>query len=326
MYLKSIILILLLVLIGCTPEAPRNNPLDPALNLSNSGATITGKVYSFYQPLRPLKNVMVRLSPSDRMVMTDDQGSFAFQSLNPAQYRLTAQRENYMPDTVWVSIESNRDEKDVALHLNALPQIRRMEYYSEHIDRWYLGEVYHAIFTVVVSDSDGVADIDSITFTNPAFNLTKPFNSTSRADSFVIDIENFELPDANLQHLIENESFVHLKDNADGRVTKGPFYLRRIIDDAPFGLTPADLDTVSASPNFGWQPIGLPFSFCFLVQVYRIDAGLTILIHTSPAVPSNQFNYEYPDSLPGGTYIWTVAVRDNLKNFSRSKEASFIVR
>lgn len=258
--------------------------------------------------------------------MTDNQGNFLFQNLNPAQYRLVANRDSYMPDTSFVLIESNRDEKNVNLHLNALPQIRSMEYYSEHIDRWWLGEIYHAIFTLIVSDSDGVSDIDSVTFSNPGLSFSKPFNPTARADSFAIDIENFELPEANLQHLIENGSYVHLKDKANGRVTAGPFYLRRIIEEAPIGLSPSDLDTVSSSPNLSWQPIGFPFSFSFLIQVFRIDAGLTILIHTSAAIPSDEFDYNYPDSLSSGTYFWTVGVRDNLKNFSRSKEASFIVR
>jgi len=323
---KICILLLLFLLIGCAPEAPHNNPLDPALSNSNSGAKIRGKVYSFYQPLRPLKNVMVTLSPTEQATLTDDQGNFVFQNLNPDQYSLIANKEYYMPDSAAISIASAEDEKDVNLFLNALPQIKSMEYYSEHIDRWWLGEIYHAICTVIVADSDGVADLDSVIFINLALNLRKGFSHTSRADSFVIDLEDFELPDFNLQHLIENESYVQLKDKAEGRVIAGPFFLRRIIEDAPSGLTPAELDTASSFPNLSWQPIGFPFSFSFVVQVYRVDAGLTILIHTSPDIPLSQFNYDYPDSLASGTYVWTVGVRDNLKNFSRSKEASFIVR
>jgi len=326
MFWKIFILFSLLVLISCAPEAPHNNPLDPALNNTDSGAKITGKVYSFYQPLRPLKNVMVTLSPTEQATLTDEQGNFVFQNLNPNQYRLIANKTYYMPDSAAISIASGEDEKNVNLFLNALPQIKSMEYYSEHIDRWWLGEIYHAIFTLIVADSDGVADLDSVIFKSPSLNISKPFNATSRADSFMIDIENFELPDLNLQHLIENETYVQLKDKAEGRVIAGPFFLRRIIEDAPSGLTPAELDTASSFPNLSWQPIGFPFSFSFVVQVYRVDAGLTILIHTSPDIPLSQFNYDYPDSLASGTYVWTVGVRDNLKNFSRSKEASFIVR
>lgn len=178
---------------------------------------------------------------------------------------------------------------------------------------------------MVVSDLDGVADVDSLNFLIPAYGFSRSLEPTTRPDSFFVDIENLDLPQTNLQHLIEQASFVVLKDKSGAVSTGGPYYLRRIIEDAPQPLTPANLQTVPPFPILEWQTINLSFTITYLVQVFRISGGIPVLIHTSDEIPDIQLSYNFPDSLTSGSYFWTIGVRDNLNNFSRSKESSFIV-
>lgn len=313
-----------LYIFRCAPDAPRSNPLDPGLNTSANRASISGAVFTRYQPASPLENAAVQLLPGGTTALTGPSGSFQFSGLNPGSYQLIAQKEDYVADTVGVSIATGSVE-GVNFFLNALPQIQSVTFYSEHIAQWWPGDTYHAILTLILNDSDGNADIDSAVFLLPALSFSKAFEQTARPDSFFVDIEDLELPGSDLQYLIEQESYVTITDRAGASVTGGPFFLRRIIEDAPLPLSPSNLQPVSAFPNLEWEPFSLAFEFTFVVQVFRISAGLPVLSHTSPALPDEQVSYSFPDSLSSGTYFWTIGIRDNLNNFSRSKEASFVV-
>ncbi|NIT53944.1 MAG: hypothetical protein GWO41_14710, partial [candidate division Zixibacteria bacterium] len=252
-------------------------------------------------------------------------GFFEFANLDAGDYQLIAEKDRYLADTIDVSITDNQDYDQANLFLDALPGIKRSLFYSEHIDQWWPGPVYHAFFTVVVEDPDGVADIDSLAYLIPSLNFTKPLQATGRPDSFFVDIENFDLPGETLQSLVEEESFIFLEDEAGAQITEGPFFLHRIIEDAPVPESPTSMQTVSSSPILEWQPFSLTFEFDFVVQVFRISAGIPMLIHTSAKIPAGQTTYAYPTTLSSGSYYWTIGVRDRLHNFSRSKEASFIV-
>ncbi len=313
-----------LIIFRCAPDAPRSNPLDPDLNTSANRASISGAVFTRYQPASPLENAAVQLLPGGTMALTGSTGSFQFSGVNPGNYQLIAQKEGYVADTAAVNIASGSVE-GVNFFLNALPQIQSVVFYSEHIDQWWPGETYHAIFTLTVSDPDGSADIGSATFLLPALSFSKAFEQTARPDSFFVDIENLELPQADLQQLIEQESYVAIRDRAGASVSGGPFFLRRIIEDAPLPLSPSNLQPVSAYPTLEWEVFSLGFEFTFVVQVFRISGGLPVLIHTSASLPEEHVSYAFPDSLSSGTYFWTIGIRDNLNNFSRSKEASFVV-
>lgn len=314
----------LLILFNCAPEAPRSNPLDPDWNASDNRASISGAVFTRYQPASPLENAAVQLLPGGAMALTGPTGSFQFNSLNPGSYQLIAQKEDYVADTVTVTVAAGSVE-GVNFFLNALPQLQSAVFYSEHIDQWWPGEIYQAFLAVTLSDPDGSADIDSLAFLVPTLGFSKSFQQSGRPDSFFVEIENLELPQSDLQQLIEQESYVTITDRAGASVTGGPFFLRRIIEDAPLPLSPSNLQPVSAFPNFEWEPFSLAFEFTFVVQVFRISAGLPVLIHTAAGLPEEQVSYSFPDSLSSGTYFWTIGVRDNLNNFSRSKEASFVV-
>jgi len=317
--------VFMIYIFRCAPEAPHSNPLDPELNNPDNKSSISGTVFTLYQPAHPIANVTVKLIPGEDAKLTDANGFFQFSNLDAGNYQLIAGGDSYQPDTIAVSLNESENSKEVNFYLNAFPQITRMMFYSEHIDQWWPGEIYHAFLTIVVEDPDGAADIASATYSLPALYITRAFEPTARPDSFFVDIENLELPQSNLQHLVEQSSFVSLEDQGGAIKSGGPYFLRRIIEDTPHALAPVNAQTVSPYPTLEWQPINLSFDYNYIVQVFRITAAIPVLIHTSPAIPANQLSYNFPDSLSSGDYFWTIGVRDNLDNFSRSKEASFRV-
>ncbi|RMF56791.1 MAG: hypothetical protein D6748_12680 [Calditrichaeota bacterium] len=312
-------------LIGCVPEAPHSNPLDPYLFSTPTGSVITGTVFSRYQPVQPLKGVMVQLLPDLQIQITDQEGHFEFQNLEPGEYQLIAFRDQYLTDTIHVSLDQTDDTEVANFFLDALPQVVRVHFFSEHIDQWWPGEIYQAVLQIIVNDADGLSDIDSLHVQIPSLNFQKTMEGTARVDSFVVKIEAGELPDGSLQYLIETPSFVEIIDKSGGKTMSEPLRLTRIIDVTPLPVSPANLENSTSSPLFEWQPVALPFSYSHIVQVYRVNTGIPVLIFTSEPLPESPTAYQYPDSLGSGTYFWTIGILDNLNNFSRSKEASFIV-
>ena len=159
----------------------------------------------------------------------------------------------------------------------------------------------------------------------PSFEIKFPFQFTARPDSFFIRLDDLSLPDNNLFSIIGQEQKVILVDEAGTMVISGPYHLIRIITTLPTPQSPTGLQSVTAQPLFQWQNYSALFTFQFEVKVFVVNAGVPVLIHHKKNLSSNLQQYQYPDSLPTGTYFWAVGVRDNLGNFSRSKEASFIV-
>ncbi len=310
---------------GCVPEAPHSNPLDGIDTGATDSLTLAGAVFTRFQPVQPLENSEVKLLPDGLVRLTSPEGMYRFENLRPGNYRVVAEKADYLPDTLEVALKDAASAQEVNFFLDALPVIARVRFYSEHIDQWWPGEIYHAIFSLVVADPDGSADIDSLVFSVPQLNISQALQATSRADSFSIEIENFDLPGGTLQLLVENDSWLTVTDQAGAIVRGGPYFLRRIIDPAPIPQSPVDLQTAPAFPVLEWQPFTLPFSFTFEARVFRINAGVPVLIHISPPIDPALFTYTVPDSLGSGSYFWTIGVRDNLSNYSRSKEASFIV-
>ena len=320
------VLTCVLLALACAPDASRDNPFDPALN---GGATASGKILGFYEPRIPLSNAEVTLKPLGQIQETDAGGSFSFNGLTPGDYTIVAKKDGYRSDSLTFSVEGDVSLEDRFVFLNAIPQVVRSSYVSRHIDVFFPGEFYDAIFSLVVDDLDGVADIDSLRFDIPGLDYSKSFEITTRPDSFfvrILDIEfDFGSPADNLFQLTENDAFVTLVDMTGTRNVAGPFSLRRIIRDTPRPISPDNFETTDASPQFRWQRTHLPFDFTYSLRLERNVGGVGVEILTVDNIDQDDLTFTFPDSLPDGVYQWFLSVEDNLMNISRSQRADFVV-
>ena len=314
-----------LLLTACAPDPARDNPFDPAVSSSASESYIEGWGFSYYEPRRPLRNITVTLNPLGRFQVTGSGGRFRFDDVPAGEYLLVASRAGFVPDSLAVTLPEAGQISNQNLFLNALPSVRRVALFSNHIDEIFPGEFFQATVTITVSDSDGVGDISALRLEIPEVSLLKNFSPTSRPDSFTVSILDIELPQANLAPLVEIGCRVVLEDRAGARQVEGPFFLKRIIEETPLPLSPAAFDTTGPLLQLSWQRLHLPFDFTYEVEVFRLFGGVAVPVFSRVDIAPEVLSLAYPDSLADGQYYWTAGVRDQLNNFSRSEEARFIV-
>ena len=315
----------LLLVWGCVPEAPHSNPLDPYHNSTKAGVVLQGHVLQKNAPHNPLDSCMVFLNPGNLFRMTDSNGKFAFTGLTAGRYDIIIGRSGYVTDTFQVATDT-LPATPVHFYLNGMPYLIKSLIYSEFIDQWWPDPYYTLNISVKAGDPDGSGDISGIRVLIPDFNLSRSMENASSPDSFYVQLSDDDFPDNNIVALIGREIRIRITDNSGYTVDDGPYYLHRVIETSPVPLEPVALQVVSPLPLLRWEEYLANFAFTYEVAVFRVNtAGLPIQIHSRTHLPSDQLEYAYPDSLTAGTYFWTVGVRDVLGNFSRSKEASFLV-
>lgn len=320
---KFLLLLPPLFLMLCVPDASHDNPLDPSNNPDYN--QIRGYAYSYYSPHKPLADVQIALKPAELFCTTGDDGHFLFKHLQPGQYNLKTSKEAFQTTSVQIEFSGYQSEKSVDLFINALPVIKKVNLYSEHIDQWWPGEIYQLQMNAIISDMDGISDIDSVACSIPGMAFYKIFNFTEKPDSFYISIDDFDLPGGSLYSVCAESCYIRVTDKATADTAYGPFFLHRIIEGSPTPISPTSMQIVTGNPVFEWQRISLPYLYYQEIQLYQLFPGGLVLIDTIKPIDPQITSYVYTKKLQAGNYVWAIGIRDESFNFSRSKEASFII-
>ncbi len=322
---RKIVAVLVVVLgLRCVPEAPHTNPVDPYFQSGNSKKIFHGEVLHKSEPFSPLPGCRVLMLPEKQFEFTDSRGQFRFSLLQAGVHQFVLEKNGFSTDTILINPDTVR-RSPVHFFLNGKPYVKQLRIYSEYIDQWWPDPVTLIHFELLAGDPDGGGDLKSLFLRVPELGLDTTFRATARPDSFTLRLTGEDFPENDPFRLIGQDAFVYLTDRSDERVKEGPFHLIRILENSPVPLEPVSLQEVSPRPLFRWEPYPASFAFTYEVAVFFIQAGIPILIFQDEGLPPTQLQYQYPDSLATGTYFWTVGVRDKLGNFSRSKEASFVV-
>jgi hypothetical protein len=324
---KSYFISLFLMLIfNCVPEAPHDNALDPYhISASESGIELLGEVIQKVEPHPPISECLVLMLPEQQFDTTGIDGRFSFINILPGLHQIIINKSGFDTDTFQI-IPDTVQRNPVHFPINGTPIIKKSRVYSQYIDQWWPDPVIFINFETIIEDSDGISDIEDVRIEIPALNLLRSLNTTARPDSFTMHLSDLDFPDNNIFSAIGKIVNFIVMDKSDSRGYSAPQYLIRIIDTSPETVEPSGLQTVGSRPILKWSPYLTLYPFTYEVSVFFVTAGIPVLIHYQNEIDSTVNQYQYPDSLVSGTYFWTVAVRDDLKNLSRSKEASFLVQ
>jgi len=313
------------VILACTPDAPRSNPLDPYRQAAvESGEKLTGQVVRKTAPFPPLPACDVYILPENKFTTTDDQGRFLFTGLQFGDHQLVAHKNGY--DSTWAAIPAD----SVAgggffLYMNARPLFNKVSIHSEYIDQWWPDPVLSVVLEATVRDPDGPGDIQSLWLNIAGMDTSILFAATARPDSFALRLQQEDLPGSDLFDVVGASMRVTAQDRDSSRAAHTDEKLIRIISPAPVAALPTGLAVADPAPLLTWQPFIASYYFSYFVSVYFIRAGVPTLMFTSAPLPAQQLSYQYPDLLAAGTYFWTVSAVDEFGNIGRSREASFIV-
>ncbi len=316
----------LMLVFNCVPEAPHDNALDPYhSSAAESGIELVGEVIQKVEPHSPISDCLVLLLPEQRFDTTSTDGRFRFMNILPGLHHVIVNKSGFDSDTFQI-IPDTVQRNPVHFPINGRPVIKKTKVYSQYIDQWWPDPVVFINFETIVEDSDGMSDIEDVQIEIPAFNLIRSLTNTARPDSFSLQLSDTDFPDNNIFSAIGKKIYFIVTDKSNSQTFSDPNYLIRIIDTSPETIEPSALQTVGPRPILQWRSYLAVYPFTYEVSVFFVTAGIPVLIHYQNEIDLTVHQYQYPDSLVAGTYFWTVAIRDELENLSRSKEASFLVQ
>lgn len=312
------------LLSGCLEDPTRDHPLDPMGENFIDEGTITLRVTNFYAPRSGLSNIAVSILPTGGAGITDEQGTYITTGLPGGEYTVKINQQGYAPVDTLIRVEAGQTT-DVEVPLAGLPTFENVRLNSAHISRWFPPpeELFSLEMQALVSDNDGVLDIDSLWLTIPALGFVEHIFVQTEPGSYVHSVSAEQLP-IGLPALIGQEVRIKAKDRSGVVNESGPLTLLRVIDETPSAVEPNNLEEQPDSlPSFTWAQINLPFPFTFQIDIVRSNQNVETIIQTIPNIPFNQLSIQALEPIPSGNYYWVVSVVDEFGNRSRSREAGF---
>lgn len=312
---------------GCLSDAEHENPLDPrSKNFTNTGG-IQGQVFSFYAPFQPLSGAEVRVAAASALATTNVSGLFEINNLPAGQYEVVAAKVGYAADTSTVTVEAG-EFANQEFHLDGLPVVSVFSLISCHISRWFpTDDLFLLEIDATITDPDGAGDISLVEVEIPDLDYVNSLASGQAPGTFELTIRDRDLPGQNLQNLVGRNIYLRVRDRAGAVIRSQPERLARIISVLPAPNSPVGLADVSESrPTLQWRSAGSPFSFSYRVNLFRDDSGISTDIWQKPNIASADTATVVEPALTTGNYFWTISIVDEFGNWSRSKEAAFVIR
>ena len=313
---------ILFFLAGCAPDAPHDNALDPASPQFSPTGSLSGRIISKKTPTTGIASALVVLLPSNTATIGDSSGYFSFAKIYPGSVALAIQKSGFLSDTVSVTI-TNGSSVQQTIVLDQFPSIASMKVLTQKIDQWWPGPIYSASFSAIVSDPDGIDDVDSVWLKVDGLQIAMEYSLAAK--NFQLTLFAEDLPSNNLEWLIGKLLTIAARDRNYALANSDPFYVTRIIEQEGSPSYPAQ-DTVSGTPEFRWSPPAVAFTYTYTVTVVRTDAGVQTIVATQKLIDPHQYAWQCIQILEQGTYFWTLAVVDEFGNISQSKQSSFVVR
>ena len=320
-------LLLTLAMSGCFEDPSRTHPLDPlGENFADLGA-LSVRVTNFYAPRSGFSDASVQITPGNILGLTDATGTFVIPALESGAYTVHIEKEGFTSLDTLVQIEAGRS-LDLDIPLAGLPLFKDVQVNSLHLGRWFPPpeDLFSLEITVEMEDPDGIADIDSLWFVLDEFGFSEYIPVQTAPGTYVHTIPEERLPVA-LGALPGRVMQIKAKDRLGITNYSDPTSVVRIINERPFALTPADLNTISeAQPTFIWQPILLDYPFTYRIDIVRVEQNVQSTLLTLSGIDSSLESVVSPESIPSGEYFWTVSLVDEFGNRSRSREAGFRIQ
>lgn len=304
-----------LILTGCTAEAPRINPLDPALGIRLDGAvqrSANGEAIS---------QALLITQPGERSAVTNTIGEFTFEeTFEPGTYKLICTKPLFAPDTMMLDLQSS---ENALFELNELPLVLDASVTSRFEARFLPPNRVFLEFNVLGSDQDRPNSLILASAEIPtlAWNGDLTEVETSADQLFFSRHVPSDFGIENLESLIGVPVQFTVTDAEGGKSNTYQNQLARIITRLPRPLEPSGMATMPF--DFVWEPVTLPFEYTWTIEIY-LNVGVNLPpVDIIENIPSNldRITYNNPD-LNAQDYFWVLYIVDEFGNRSRSYETT----
>jgi len=321
-----------MVISGCK-DAPRDNPLDPLSPRYTNASQVSGQVLIRDQNTG-LDSASITSVEDNISTMTDANGKFSLNKLSTGKQTLVFTKENFTPDTDRIQLQSGALQT-ITFLVNGAPVVLSEQILTRRIDQYYPSTQYFVDVTASVGDPNGIADVDSVWFTVDTLLFPMDYSVTTK--QFQITIYKYDLPTNTIQWLVNKPLRIRSKDRSNAVNLSTPFYVSRIIENTAtptyptINTTTSQKDTTGSTPLFQWLPPDVTFNYTYTLTLSSVVSGIQNVVWTSAPLQSSSLNFQFitdnnGDTLSAGEYEWTISVVDEFGNYSRSKEAPFVVQ
>jgi hypothetical protein len=320
----------LMLISGCK-DATRDNPLDPSSPQYINTASVKGRVLLLNQNSGIISASISSLQDSVS-VSSDADGNYSFNNLSVGTQTLVCTKGNFVPDTQQIVLQS-RTTKEVTFELNGAPYVLSQNILTRKIDQYYPSPQYFVDVTASVSDPNGITDVASVWFSVDT--LLFPMNYSMSTKQFQITIYKYDLPTNTIQWLVNKPLRIRSRDQSNAINLSTPFYVSRIIENTAtptyptINTTTSQKDTTGSTPLFQWSAPDVTFNYTYTLTLSFVLSDNVVWTYTK--LNSSYMQLQFPaDSsgliLSAGEYVWTISIVDDFGNYSRSKEAPFVVQ
>jgi hypothetical protein len=314
---RGILLLVFIILAGCTPDAPHSNPNDP-LNPDATG-TIKGKVISIFGS-NPIEEAIVTAFPGDHVDTTDAAGDFSFSNLKPDSYLVIARHPAYIERFDTMSLEGG-EEKDIQFVLNGKPVIRDYAIYSVHSYTNF--PRYTANFCLTFFDIDAYI-ADSVVAESRDQQLLLQFVSGDSLGVYARELAHISL--ASLDTLVGIPFEFWLKDLVGAYSDTVSTALVRVLHDRPQIIFPDSLDTLSTGDTLQWiTPSPGNFNAHAFLKLWEFGGTILDPDWTSDTLAATDSFYVFLDTLKPGEYSFAVEIQDEFKNTARTIKEHILI-
>lgn len=317
------------LLTGCLSEAPRTNPLDPAINKEKT-LQISGKVTHLNNATQ-ISDARISLKPAFASARSDPNGEFVIIGEFPAgDYTLVCEAAGFSADSVSLSL-SPADDLTQNFSLNALPNFTAISLLTRH-EASLIPQTQEDFIDVSVSvtDEDGAGDIQAVWLEMPAFAFRDTLQLLPQEQRYFARIRPKDV-DKQLNDLeaLQGKAFTFfVSDNHGAVVQSTPQFISRIINGAdrtPVTVFPNDNASIPIPFDFQWQQYHAPFDYTFRVEVFP---NVNIALPPSAVInniPADSASVRFDTPLSPGSYVWVLYVVDEFGNYSRSLKKAFMI-
>lgn len=327
MRISTFFLFVSFLVVGCSWEAERDNPLDPESKNFSPGGELYGRISRLNGD--SLVSAFVYLDPGFKGALSDENGDYSVSGLEMGEYNVTVELDGYKTeyDTVFIPAGGSLTQDYL---LDALPVFDSFSVTSQHIYTQSPGnDIYKIKIQAVVSDLDDDLPNFAIAFWDTNIDTLLQGSAVSIYEKEIFDTY---FPGGNIENILGLVFECSITDNNEGQTVSSPTQLVRIIDAPDFGslnnYSPKNFDLVSTNPTFVW---GTPTGINFSDYQYRLSIHKEINDEQmyEKVLADSVTVYELSDSsLPvdlENPYYWTIQLEDLFGNFCRSYKMKFFV-
>ncbi len=325
MKISSTILLISLLFNSCVDDAPRDNPLDPQSPYYINNGSLSGRIIIANQS-SGISGATVRNTNESISVTTDSSGNFSFGKLSAGIQRFIVTKENFISDSFQVSIQSG-GMSQVVRGLNGAPIVTFQRILTRKVDQFFPSTMYSVDIEAIVTDPNGVNDLNSVWFAVDSFKFPLTYNPNN--NKFITTLDKGAFPTNTIQWLVGKPLFIVSTDDSGAVSSGSPFNITRVIENAAVPQSPTNNEVLKQdSLFFSWSEPDVTFNFTYTVNV-SIVSGTTYSVWTKSGLNATDQPLQFPTDgsiqLSSGNYVWSVFIVDEFGNSSRSKEYPFSI-